>query len=67
MPKMKTLQLHAHKTGPNPYKVAILLEALDLPYQVKLWEFGDGKDGVKSPSFLKLNPNGYGIATKRMV
>lgn len=30
----------AHGTGPNPYKVAIALEILQLPYQVKLWDFG---------------------------
>ncbi|KAJ9618743.1 hypothetical protein H2203_008947 [Taxawa tesnikishii (nom. ined.)] len=55
---MKTLTLHAHNTGPNPYKVAILLEALDLPYNVKLWEFGDAENGVKGPVFTKINENG---------
>lgn len=25
---IKPLTLHAHSTGPNPYKVAVLLEAL---------------------------------------
>jgi glutathione S-transferase len=55
---MKPLTLHAHDTGPNPYKVAILLEALKLPYNVRLWEFGDGHNGVKGPVFLKINENG---------
>ncbi|TKA80413.1 hypothetical protein B0A49_01190 [Cryomyces minteri] len=50
--------LHAHGTGPNPYKVAILLDALQIPYKVKLWEFGDAPNGVKGPAFLKINPNG---------
>lgn len=48
----------AHSTGPNPYKVAIVLSALDLPYTVKLWEFGDAPNGVKGPNFLNINPNG---------
>lgn len=55
---IKPLILHAHDTGPNPYKVAILLEALQLPYHVKLWQFGDERNGVKGPVFTKINENG---------
>lgn len=55
---IKPLILHAHGTGPNPYKVAIILSALNLPYIVKLWEFGDAPNGVKGPKFLKINENG---------
>lgn len=55
---MKPLTLHAHSTGPNPYKVAIVLEALKLPYEVKMWEFGDSENGVKGPVFTKINENG---------
>jgi glutathione S-transferase len=55
---LKPLILHAHSTGPNPYKVAIALEALNIPYHVKVWEFGDAANGVKGPEFLKINPNG---------
>lgn len=55
---LKPLVLHAHGTGPNPYKAAILLSALKLPYTVKLWEFGDAPNGVKGPEFLKINENG---------
>jgi glutathione S-transferase len=55
---LKSLTLHAHSTGPNPYKVAILLEALSLPYNVKLWTFADDSHGVKGPEFVKINPNG---------
>ncbi|CAG8214122.1 unnamed protein product [Penicillium olsonii] len=55
---LKPLTLHAHSTGPNPYKVAILLEALGIPYNVKLWTFGDDSHGVKGPEFLAINPNG---------
>ena len=55
---LQTLTLHAHATGPNPCKVAILLEALGLPYKVKLWTFAADTHGVKGPEFLKINTNG---------
>lgn len=55
---IKPLVLHAHGTGPNPYKIAIALEILDIPYEVKLWQFGDAPNGVKGPQFLKINSNG---------
>lgn len=55
---MKNLILHAHNEGPNPYKVAMIMENLKIPYDVKLWDFGDGENGVKGPNFLKINENG---------
>ena len=55
---IKPLTLHAHGTGPNPYKVAAALEFLDLPYEVKLWQFGDADNGVKGAKFTKINENG---------
>lgn len=55
---IKALTLHAHGTGPNPYKIAAALEVLGLPYEVKLWQFGDAENGVKGPKFLKINQNG---------
>lgn len=55
---MKTLILHAHSSGPNPKKAAIVMEFLKLPYEIKLWEFGDGENGVKGPIFTKINENG---------
>ncbi|KAL4995907.1 glutathione S-transferase [Aspergillus recurvatus] len=58
MTTIKPLTLHAHSTGPNPYKVAIVLEALKLPYTVKLWTFASDDHGVKGPRFLAINPNG---------
>lgn len=42
------------KHGPNPPKVAILLEELGLPYEVEDLQFPD----LKKPDFLKINPNG---------
>ncbi|CZT24160.1 related to Glutathione S-transferase II [Ramularia collo-cygni] len=55
---LKPLTLHAHSTGPNPYKIAAALEFLSIPYTVKLWQFGEGPNGVKGPNFLPINPNG---------
>lgn len=55
----KPLILHAHATGPNPIKVAIVLELLKLDYEIKMWDFGeDPKKGVKGEAFLKINENG---------
>jgi len=59
MSNLKPLILHAHATGPNPIKVAIVLELLSLPYTVKMWDFGDDHNkGVKGAVFLKINENG---------
>ncbi|KAK5123942.1 hypothetical protein LTR85_002139 [Meristemomyces frigidus] len=55
---IKPLVLHAHGSGPNPYKIAIALEILNIPYEVKLWQFGDAPNGVKGPQFLKITSNG---------
>ena len=55
---IKPLTLHAHSTGPNPYKVAILLQALNIAYTVKLWDFSSSSSGVKGEQFLAINPNG---------
>lgn len=57
--KLKPLVLHAHATGPNPFKVAFALERLGVPYEIQLWQFGDDPDcGVKGSKFTKLNENG---------
>jgi glutathione S-transferase len=40
--------------GPNPPKVAMLLEELDLPYEVIAIPFTD----IKKPDYLAINPNG---------
>ncbi|KAI4094518.1 MAG: hypothetical protein LQ339_007479 [Xanthoria mediterranea] len=55
---MKPLLLHGHTAGPNPYKVRLVLEYLQLPYEHKIWVLGDGPNGVKSAEFLKINENG---------
>lgn len=55
---LRPLNLHAHSTGPNPYKVAILLEALNIAYTTKLWDFSATSAGVKGPEYTAINPNG---------
>ena len=40
--------------GPNPWKIAILLEELGLKYELKLLEFPE----LKKEPYESLNPNG---------
>jgi len=55
----KPLTLHAHATGPNPIKIAMALEFLQVPYTIKMWDFGDDPEkGVKGTAFTKINENG---------
>lgn len=42
------------KGGPNPPKIAILLDELNLPYEINPIPFTD----VKTPAYLAINPNG---------
>lgn len=58
---MPSITLYACTSGPNPPKIAYLLEELGISYEVKSLQFGEGDDakpGVKHPSFIKINPNG---------
>jgi glutathione S-transferase len=56
---IEPLVLHAHAIGPNPIKLAIILEYLSLLYNVKLWAFGnDAEKGLKGATFLRINENG---------
>ena len=41
--------------GPNPWKVAIILEELGLKYETKFLEF---PHGVKGKEYTVKNPNG---------
>lgn len=51
------IDLYVHNgPGPNPPKVALLCEELNIKYKVIALEFGD--KGVKSPEYVALNPNG---------
>jgi len=59
---LKPITLFAHAGGsPNPYKVAILLQELNIPYEPvfkELHDLRDGPNGVKHPDYLAINPNG---------
>ncbi|KAK3670377.1 hypothetical protein LTR78_009730 [Recurvomyces mirabilis] len=50
----KPLTLYSHAGGPNPWKVAIILNALSIPYENKLMDFPD----LKKAPFEAINPNG---------
>ncbi|KAG6248991.1 hypothetical protein E4U24_002432 [Claviceps purpurea] len=54
MSSLKPLTLYSHAGGPNPWKVAIILEELSVPYETKFLDFGT----VKAEPFISLNPNG---------
>jgi glutathione S-transferase len=51
---LKPITLWGHKSGPNPWKVALILEELELPYVHQLVE---GPDIKKAP-YVRINPNG---------
>ncbi|KAL2843689.1 glutathione S-transferase Ure2-like protein [Aspergillus pseudoustus] len=55
MPRpIKPITLYGGFLGPNPFKIAIILSELDLPYDSKFIDFAD----LKKPSYESLNPNG---------
>ncbi|KAM0546770.1 hypothetical protein ACHAPJ_010699 [Fusarium lateritium] len=51
---LKPITLWAHNSGPNAWKVALVLEELDVPYNVKFIDFPD----MKKQPFVSINPNG---------
>lgn len=51
---MHPILLYSHIYGPNPWKVAIILEELQLPYETKFIDFAD----VKKEPYTTINPNG---------
>lgn len=51
---IKPITLHGHAGGPNPWKVALMLEELKIPYETKLWDFPD----LKTEKYEKMNVNG---------
>lgn len=56
---MKPLLLHAHATSPNPLKIAIACQFLQVSYEIKIWDFGpDPRRGVKGEDYAKICPNG---------
>ncbi|OJD30524.1 glutathione s-transferase [Diplodia corticola] len=54
MSSLKPIVLYSHATGPNPWKVAIILEELQIPYETKFLEFPE----MKQEPYESINPNG---------
>ena len=54
MSNIKTLTVFGHWGAPNPWKVAMILAELNIPYEWKVVEFNK----VKEDSYLAINPNG---------
>jgi glutathione S-transferase len=54
MRSIKPLTVFGHWGAPNPWKVRIILEELEIPHEWQEVEFGD----VKSDEYLKITPNG---------
>ncbi|TCD71960.1 Glutathione S-transferase 2 [Steccherinum ochraceum] len=52
----KQFTLYAHKGGPNPWKVAFLLNELGLSYESVYLDFQAGEH--RAPAYTKVNPNG---------
>ncbi|KAM0262594.1 hypothetical protein ACHAQJ_001639 [Trichoderma viride] len=50
----QAIEIWGHWGAPNPWKVCMVLEELELPYTIHKLEFSD----VKKESYVKLNPNG---------
>lgn len=51
---MQPIVLYSHGLGPNPWKVALILEELEIPYVTKFVDFSD----VKKRPYVNINPNG---------
>ncbi|KAI5367592.1 putative glutathione S-transferase, Thioredoxin-like superfamily [Septoria linicola] len=50
----KPVKLYGHVQGPNPWKVAIFLEELSVPYEHEFLDFSV----LKQEPFISSNPNG---------
>ena len=51
---MKPIILWSHHQGPNPWKCALVMEELSIPYENRFLNFKE----VKEPPFLAVNSNG---------
>ena len=54
----KPILLYAHARGPNPYKVAIILDELAIPYEKIFIKTAD----LKHPPYTNINPNGRHVS-----
>ncbi|KAJ5482478.1 hypothetical protein N7475_001290 [Penicillium sp. IBT 31633x] len=51
---LKPITVYGHGSGPNPWKVIMVLEELNIPYVLKIVGFPD----MKKEPFESINPNG---------
>lgn len=51
---LKPIVLYGHGPGPNPWKVVMVLEELNIPYENKIVDFPD----MKKEPYESINPNG---------
>ena len=51
---LKPITLYGHGLGPNPWKVVMVLEELNIPYHYKFVELTD----MKKETYESVNPNG---------
>jgi glutathione S-transferase len=51
---LKPITVYGHAAGPNPWKVIMILEELNIPYTHKIVDFPD----MKKEPFESINPNG---------
>jgi len=50
----EAIKLFSHASGPNSWKITILLDELEVPYEMEFLEF----TVLHTPAFEKYNPNG---------
>ena len=55
-----TIDSQSSPQGPNPWKVAMVLEELSIPYETEMMEFG----ALKQEPYVSVNPNGRVPAIK---
>ena len=51
---LKPIKLYTHATGPNPWKVVIILLELGIPYEEDYVDFSK----IKQEPFISVNVNG---------
>lgn len=54
MSSLKPIIVWGHNMGPNPLKVHIILEELNIPFEFKTIEFPE----MKQEPYITVNPNG---------
>jgi glutathione S-transferase len=60
MSNLKPIHVWSHASGPNPWKVVIILEELGVPYETEYVDFST----IHDEPFISINPNGRVPAIK---